>query len=191
MSGIVIDIDGVVADSEKWLVKHIEESSGKKLQFENPRRFQFNIDIPTEDLVRYIEEAIVKYKHVIKPLSHASTYVALIMLEKRFGTVNFLSARTNGDVESATRFWLDDNFPNLRYALNNIGGMSSKFEWMKANKFDAIVEDRFKTANECDFDNGLTFLVNQPWNLCRREWDHVQRVKNLNEAITKYFKWSK
>ena len=191
MGGIVIDIDGVVADSEPHLVNHIEASSGKKLTFDNPRKFQFNIDIPLEDLMRYINEAIVKYKHVIPPLSYATTYVALIRLEKQDGIVNFLSARSGGAVEAATRFWLDKSFPNINYALYNIGDMTSKYEWMKINGFDAIVEDRFKTANECDFENGLTFLVNQPWNLCRREADHVNRVKNLYQAVDKYIKWVK
>lgn len=191
MSGIVIDIDGVVADSEDFLIKQIELMSGKPVTFLSPRTFQFQVDVPDDDLLRYIDEAIIKFRHVIQPMDYATTYVALVMLERRDGVVNFLSSRSNGPVEEATRFWLDKHFPKLNYNLNNIGDNSSKFEWMKANGFDAIVDDRFKTCNQCDFDNGLTFLVNQEWNVCRREWDHVQRVKNLYEAVTKYIKWTK
>jgi len=188
VSGIVIDIDGVVADSEKYLVKHIEKSSGKKLTFTNPRTFQFSADIPTEDLVRYIEEAIILYKEVIKPCDPASTYIALLILEKKFGVVNFLSARSS-KTEEATRWWLDKNFPKLNYNLMNLGEDKRKVDWMRETGFDTIVEDRFKTANECDFDNGYTFLINQPWNAGRREWGHVNRVNNLYQAVEKYLRW--
>lgn len=191
MSGIVIDIDGVVADSEKWLVRHIEESTGKKLTFTNPQSFQFNIDIPAKYLIELINDAIVKYKFVIAPINYTSTYVALTILKNRDGVVNFLSARGNGEVEVATRWWIEHHFPTLRYNLNNVGEHINKAEWMKFNGFDAIVDDRFKTCNLCDFDNGLTFLVNQPWNVGRREWDHVNRVSNLYEAVQKYCEWIK
>lgn len=191
MDMMVIDIDGVVADTEDLLVKHIEESSGKKLEFANPRTFQFIVDAPVEDVLRYIDETIIQYKHVIEPHDYGSTYVALKMLEKRFGVVTFLSSRTNGPVEEATRWWLNKHFPTLVYNLCHLGEGVSKFNWMIDNGFNAIVDDRYRTVNECDFNNGYTYLVNRSWNVGRMERNHVQRVGNLYEAVNNYIGWLK
>lgn len=189
MAGIVIDIDGVVADTEPWLVKCIEESSGKRLIFDNPRRYEFSIDVPYDVVIGYTEDAIIDYKHVTNPCNYPSTYIALIMLVQYHGVVNFLTARSK-KTEPATRWWLDYHFPNISYELHSIGE-TSKSAWMMENGFDSIVDDRFKTANECRFESGHTFLVNQPWNEGRKEDRHVVRVDNLCEAIRKYIKTKK
>ena len=182
MNRIVIDIDGVVSDSNEWLRKNIEESSGKKIQPETPETFQYKIDVPVEDLIQYINEAIVKYKDKIEPHNYGTTAIALNMLVRVFGSVTFLSARAYGEVEEATRYWLDKWFPNLEYSLVNLGEASSKQDWMKANGYNSIVEDRFRNANQTNL-GGMSFLVNRPWNIGRQEEDHVIRVPDLYKAV--------
>ena len=56
-------------------------------------------------------------------------------------------------------------------------------DWMEANGFHTIIEDRLKTANEVNFDNGKTFLINREWNKGRKSKDHVIRVNDLLEAV--------
>jgi len=187
MAGIVIDIDGVVANSERFIVKHLEESSGKKLHFTNPRTFQFNIDIPLWQMIWLIDESIILYKNDIPVHDEGFTTTALLMLEEKFGEVNFLSARSQShDVVEATEWWLQNNFSFVKYNLYNLGDSGSKYQWMLENGFDAIVEDRFKTANECNFGDNKTFLINREWNMNRQELPHVKRVDSLFEAVVKY-----
>ena len=191
MSGIVIDIDGVVADSNQWLRKNIEESSGKKIVTTVPETFEYKVDIPVEDIIKYINEAIIKYKDDIVPHDYPLTHIALMLLDLRFGGVKFLSARANGPVRDATVYWLNKWFPKLNYDLTNIGEGQSKNEWMRSNGFDSIVEDRFRNANNCDISGGRTFLVNRPWNVGRQEKVHVTRVLNLFQAVEEYLRLPK
>ena len=186
---IVIDIDGVIADSDRWLIKEIEERSGKRVVHKKPREFTYGIDIPSPDLNFWIDYALIKYKDEIKPFDYNRTFIGLTMLEKAEGTVNFLSARSCGTVEKATRYWIDKYFEGLEYNLHLIGSEKPKIKWMHENRFDTIIEDRLKTANEIFFaTGGYTFLVNQEWNERRHTEEHVTRVDSFYDAVEIYLK---
>lgn len=185
---IVVDIDGVIADSDKWLIKEIEERSGKRVVHKNPREFTYGVDIPSADLLLWIDYALIKYQYEIEPFDYIRTFIGLTMLEKAEGVVNFLSARSSGAVEKATRYWIDKYFEGLNYNLHLIGDGNSKYKWMHDRGFNTIIEDRLKTANEIFFETGATYLVNQDWNNNRSTKEHVFRVDSFYDAVENYLK---
>ena len=184
---IVLDIDGVVSNSEPWLVKEIEERIGRPLKYEHPRRFQFDMDLTDEELGEYIKDALIKYKDNIHPHDYTRTMMALLLIEYEYGTVNFVTARPNGKVHDATVYWLDKHFPLLNYRLHSLGEFANKADWMYDNEATAIVEDRFKTANEVASPHTTTYLVDRIWNRGRVSSEHVKRVVDLHSAIEHYF----
>lgn len=182
---IVVDIDGVIADSDEWLIKEIQERSGKPVMHKSPRVFQYGIDIPEKDLLLYINDAIIKYKDTIDPHDYGRTFIGLLMLERVYGRVDFLSARSP-IVKDATQYWLENFFEGLDFRLNVLGENQSKRKWMIDNGFDSIIEDRLRTANEVNFTNGKTYLVNREWNEGRHTEPHVIRVSEVYDAIEDY-----
>ncbi len=182
---IVIDIDGVVADSDEWLIKEIQERSGKPVIHKNPRVFQYGVDISEDDLLKYIDSAIIRYKDEIDVHDYGRTFIGLLMIEKVFGKVHFLTARSPY-VREATEYWLDTMFEGLDYDLHVIGQGINKGEWMKQHGFDSIIEDRLKTVNNINFQTGSTYLVNRDWNMGRPTAPHVIRVNEMYEAVEDY-----
>ena len=185
---IIVDIDGVVADSEPWLVKEIEERSGVKLRFDNPRTFDFlvNTNIDLKDGLRYIDDALIKYKDDITVHNHIRTTIALRMIQAREGSVNFVTARHNGEVAESTHYWLDKNFKGITYNLHSLGVSANKFRWMYDNNAYAIVDDRLKTANDIP-SCYKSYLVEREWNIGRHTEPHVKRVRDLLSAVQDYF----
>lgn len=185
---IVIDIDGVIADSEPWLVKEIEDRSGIELEFNIPRVYDFfvNNDVNTKDGIQYINDAIVKYKDDIKVYNRIRTIIALRMIQYREGRVNFVTARANDEVAESTHWWLYKHFGELLYNLHSLDYNADKFKWMYHNDAYAIVEDRLKTVNEIP-PCYKTYLVNREWNIGRDTKHHVKRVRDLLQAVEDYF----
>lgn len=182
---IVIDIDGVVADSDEWLIREIQERSGKPVIHKNPRVFQYGIDIPESELLDYIDSAIIKYKDDIEPHDYGRTFIGLLMIERVFDKVHFLTARSQR-VQDATKYWLEKMFEGLNFELHSLGENRSKGDWMMANGFNSIVEDRLRNVNSINFATGKTYLVNRDWNQGRNVAPHVIRVNELYEAIEDY-----
>ena len=186
---IAIDIDGVVAKSACWMEKEIEERSGIKLVYSNPRKYNFveNVDIDPKDCMRYFQDAMVKYKDDISPHDYERTKKALEKIEYMEGEVIFLSARGGEEVIEATYYWLEKHFPGLFYNLYCFGHGLNKKMWMYDNNFDAIVEDRLKTVNEVASSYTNTYLVNREWNIGRETNEYVKRVSDLYEAVEDYY----
>ena len=183
---IVVDIDGVVADSEYWLIKEIEEVSGEPVKFENPRTFRFISTLSHKDLGRAINTAIIKYKDCIAPCSYMANYIALKTIEQRQGIVTFLTSR-DPSTQEASEYWVNKTFPVVRSRVVSLSdNYDTKKDWMVDNGFNSIVDDRFKIANETNIPEGKTFLIERPWNIGRKEEPHVIRVKNVYEAIKNY-----
>ena len=180
---IAIDIDGVIANTEPWLRKEIEERAGIELEFENPRTFRFGINIEDSDCNEYINDALIKYKDDIHVHDMVRTNYALRMLDYKYGIVYFITARPNGDVAKATNYWIKKKFPWLNFESFFLGECADKKEWMRERGFHTIIEDRLKTANEVCFDDGNTFLINRAWNKGRKTESHVIRVNDLLEAV--------
>ena len=185
---IVIDIDGVIADSEPWLVKEIEYRSGTKLKFNKPRIYDFfdNNSIGIKDGIQYINDALIKYKNDINVYNRIRTIIALRTIELKEGRVNFVTARANGDVAKATHWWLEKHFGGLVYNLHSLDYNADKFKWMYYNDAYAIVEDRLKTVNEIP-SCYKPYLVNREWNIERETKPHVKRVRDLLQAVEDYF----
>ena len=186
---MIIDIDGVVADSGYWMEKEIEERSGIKLIHSNPRTYNFveNVDIKMKDCLRYIDDSLVKYKDDILPFDYERTKKALKEIEYMDGSVTFVSARSGDEVIDATHYWFQKHFPGLVYDLHCLGHDVNKNEWMISNYFDAIVEDRLKTANSTSSPYIKTYLVNRAWNIERYTNFYVKRVLDLCEAVDDYY----
>lgn len=184
---IAVDIDGVVADSEQFIVEEIEKRMGAPIQFGKPRRYDFDHNLPISELQECYAKVIVKHKDIIEPHDYTRTLTALKMMQAEYGLVLFLTARAIGKVEEVTHYWIKKNFEGLKYVLVCLGDQSKK-QWMVDNGFDTIIEDRFKTANEINFPDGNTFLINREWNEGRKEEPHVIRVKDLLEAVEIHMK---
>lgn len=186
---IVVDIDGVVADSEFWLVQEIEERSGVTLSKKIPRKYNFLIDtgITSKDGLRYIDDALVKYKDDITICDdNERIMVALRMIQYKEGIVNFLTARSKGRVETATHYWLRKNFPSLNYNLYSLGENANKGKWMYNNSAKAIVDDRLKTVNTIP-PQYETYLIKREWNKGRYINPNVIAVNDLLTAVKDYY----
>ena len=184
---IAIDIDGVVCNSEPWLVKELEEGIGRKLMYTSPRTFQFDAEISDQDLNKFINGALVKYKDEIEPHDYIRTKMALLMIEYEEGEVHFVTARSNGPVKRATKFWIDKYFRGLRYTVHSLGQYANKKEWMYKHGADALVDDRLYTANYVSSPYTSTYLVERDWNKGRNTNSHVIRVRDLHTAVEEYF----
>ena len=184
---IAIDIDGVICDSEPWLVIEIENAIGRSLRYASPRTFRFDAYISDSELVEHIDNALVKHKDVILPHDRVRTHMALNYIEYREGYVHFVTARSNGKVREATIFWLNKYFGNLDYVLHSLGDNGNKKMWMFENDADALVEDRFYTANSVGSPYTATYLVNREWNRGRIASHYVKRVIDLHSAVEHYY----
>ena len=185
---IAIDIDGVIADSDPWLVKEIEYRSGIKLKFNKPRVYDFfiNTNINVFDGIRYINDAIIKYKDDIKVYDYINTCKALQLIESKEGCVNFVTARATGRVAEATHWWIYKHFGELVYNIHSLDYNADKLKWMYNNNAYAIIEDRLKTVNIVSslYDS---YLINREWNINRYNNPRVKRFTNLLQAVEFYF----
>ncbi len=182
----IVDIDGVICNCNKWLIKEIEERTNVKVKETNPITFQYGFDIPNEELNLYIRDALIKYKDDITPYDFVRTSVALGRLEYFQGKINYVTARPNGEVEKATHYWLQKFFGD-NYILHSLGEGADKKMWMQRNGGKAIVEDRLKTVNNITNPFISVYLVNRPWNMGRYTAPHVKRVNDLLEAVEDYY----
>jgi uncharacterized HAD superfamily protein len=185
---LVIDIDGVVADTPPWVEKEIEEKIGEKLKFDTPRTYRFGLNVSDAECMDCVTNALGKYHDNIKPYEEHRIKDLLTKLNRQQGIITFLTARENiAEVRALTYSWLNKHFPILNYRVVFLGEGVCKKEWMIENGFNCIVEDRLRTANRINLDYGATYLVNREWNMHRKTEDHVIRVNDLCEALVSYY----
>lgn len=181
---IAIDIDGVIAESDPWLRKEIEERTGITLKFNSPRTYNFGTNIKDSDCKDYIKDALIKYKDCIAVYDRINTIKALSKLQKKYGVIHFVTARENGAVSESTHYWLKRNFgTGLCYNLHSLGEHADKHLWMWKNDINIIIEDRLKTVNAIEPPHMVPYLINREWNIGRFTKDHVIRVNSLLEAV--------
>lgn len=182
---IAINIDGVIADSLSVLEEEIEIRSGKTIARTTPREFKIAINVSDTDIMKYFDSAIINYSHFIPVYDKKRTTQALKLLQNSQGTIQFLTARSNNpSVIDATNDWIKSNFPDIDFTVHFVGYNGNKYEWLKDNNFDSIVEDRLKTVN--NMKTMTPYLVNRLWNIGRPSLNHVVRVNDLFDAVTHY-----
>jgi len=189
---LVIDIDGVVANSEPVLVAALEKYTGEKFKPPTPRTYDFrdgfsNLDL--KDCLGVIDNTLIQEVNNIEIYYPKETYLALALVQKYFGRVRFLTAR-HKNVEDSTHAWLKKHFGSLNYELNHVQYNSAdKKDWLLKSSPNIIVEDRLKTVNILSNIGIATYLIEQEWNINRETHKDVYRVTTLLDAVDNILTW--
>ena len=163
---IVLDIDGVVADTSTMIL----EESNYEIVFD-----RYHPEDRENRIVPIIHKIFSTRMAEIEPYPDASVIVSTI--DKYLGPITFLTAR---DIKymNATRQWLEDNF-HISFSLIFLSS-SNKINFFKDIKARAFVEDRLATANTIAASSLVrTYLINRPWNLGRETHKDVIRINSL------------
>lgn len=183
---LAIDIDGVIANSEPFLVKSLEGFTGQKFNPPTPRTYDFRdgfFDLGLDDCLECMFDSLYYNSSVIPVINFNRTYLALSIIQEKYGVVYFVTSRDSG-LRTITCEWIKRHFGRINYELHFTGHLEgSKELWMFENDINIIVEDRLKTVNELKNHSNAAFLVNQPWNIDRRIKGHVIRVFDLLDAV--------
>ncbi len=181
---IAIDIDGVVADSEAYLVRQLEFYIGQDFVPSVPRTYDFRDGfrgLSLDDCLQNIDIALKRFSPSIPVHDYKRTYLALSKIQFAYDRVYFITARSK-DLWIETNRWLERYFGCLDYTLYNVGHNADKEEWMINHGLTCIVEDRLKTVNGIQ-DPHYAYLINRPWNNGRDINNNVIRVNDLLEAV--------
>jgi len=187
---IAVDLDGVVVDSEPYLVKGLENFTKTVFNPPKPRTYDFRdgfVDLKLEDCLNIIDKTLVEYVTEIPVLHEKETYLALALVQKYFGHVLFLTAR-NPKIKTYTDLWLKNKFGGLRYELYHVGHNGNKEKWLTKHNISVIIEDRLRTVNSFSI-NIKPYLVEQEWNKGRYTKGSVVRVPTLLEAVEDILTW--
>ena len=180
---IAFDIDGVLADSEVTIRKHILKETGYDLRSDTIRKFNFTVPGSTvEETYWLIQDGVKYYTDEIQPHSGAVDSICKVYeFHKRQRPITFITARPEKYLGKETMIWLKKQFPNMWFNLH-----FAEDKIKSVDGFECIVEDRLKNANDLAKYLSVVYLVNQPWNEDREtEWN-VIRVNSVSEAVDKY-----
>ena len=180
-----IDIDGVIAASEGYLVRELEFFTGQKYIPPVPRTYDFRDGfrgLSLKDCLKNIDVAIQRYSNVIPVHNYRRTYLALAKIYEQYGIVHLITAR-NDDVWFETDEWLTKYFGAINFNLHAIGHLGDKELLMFKYDLNVLVDDRLKNVNEMNNPRNSAYLVNRPWNAGRDIRGHVIRVDDLLEAV--------
>lgn len=184
MDIIGLDLDSVIADTEKVIHKYMLEQFGIDMNWDDVHSYHF------EDFPGMSPEMAAELKHVIESgyvlmdvLPYDTASACTHLLQDLGLIVHIITARQN-HLEEPTREWL--NVHNIAYDELFISKGVEKYKLVKEHNIKAFVEDRHDVlasikANHGSLDLGM-YLVSQPWNRECRDVDFI-RVSDISEAV--------
>lgn len=187
---LAVDIDGVIANSEKQMRDMIERETGKKFSPSNPRVYSFHncfAGINNDVIHHLIDKVLILYNDDIKMYNQLDTLISLAELAKCDDIVHFLTSR-NSQFGEFTYRWLKDNLGCIPFELFFTQDKSRWLTFRKIYGYEGIIEDRLSTANECAKAGLDVYLINRPWNINRDTHPSIVRFDNVSDAIDMYLR---
>lgn len=179
---LIFDIDGVVADIEKYCAVNICQHAKCELHDVDFSRHDIKLPVHVEPelIVHWATQATVKYKKSIRPFTGAIEFLQEYADNCLRGhPLTFLTARVGPNVKEATYWWLEKHLQTSNFVVHFD---PRKYRFLRQHtQYTGIVEDRFKTANELDFMR-YVFLINRIYNAGRTEEPHVTRINALSDV---------
>lgn len=180
---IAFDIDGVVAKSETAICDELLERTGHDLR-NLWTSFDFSVPGYTwPETYDIIQDGILKRTDEIEPHEGAVNAIhTLYEYYEKKRPITFVTARPEM-LEQVTHEWIKEHIGDIWY---EVVFTEDKGKYLKDNKFNIIIEDRLKTANDLSKDLTVIYLINRPWNEGREHAWNIIRVDSVGEAVIKY-----
>ncbi|MFP3215641.1 MAG: hypothetical protein RXR32_03800 [Candidatus Micrarchaeota archaeon] len=174
---IAVDLDGVLADSIKQMLRIIEEETGVKKTNEEIKRYDLSdIGLPREYIMYAFRKAWMEYEKI----ELVDPNIPYILKKLREQAIIYIVTSSIG-ADNEIIGWLE---------MNNI--VYDKLVHVKEDKeklsveADVFIEDNPYLAIELDKVGKSVIVLQQPWNVVLQLWN----VKLKNNGITFAVNWS-
>lgn len=179
---IGIDLDDVIFEFTREILKVVEEVHGKKFGFEEVNSYSFHnvFDLSLEEIIEIIKGIDMVNLPLIEGAKDS------ILKLSKMNEIYFITSRV---FKEGTEESLEKHFSELKYELffssNPHAGTvgKDKGEICKEIGVSFMVEDSPKHAMICAEKGIKTFLIEKPWNLNLIEHENLIKVKSWDEIL--------
>lgn len=185
---IGIDLDDVVFEFVKGLIKYYKLKTGKELIFEQFQSYDISktLNIPLEEVLQLVGEMATPEFNLSMAFCEFAKE-SILKLSKN-NDVYFITSRIHkeGTKESLDKYFSEIYF-ELIFSSNPYAKTLGKHkgEICLELGIDFMIEDSYEHAINCANFGVKCFLLEKPWNVSSEKHENIIRVKDWKEVLVK------